>query len=66
MGLAYGYGSTYVCEGQINNNSISGLVVFDVITFEGRKNNETISGTWTHPEERGTWTGTQKYITTYE
>jgi hypothetical protein len=66
MGLAYGYGSTYVCEGQVNNNSISGLVVFDVITFEGKKQNETISGTWTHPRERGTWTGTRKYITTYE
>lgn len=69
MGIAYSsiyYAGTYVCDGEINNNSISGLVVFDVITFVGTRNNETISGTWTHPAESGTWIGIRKYIITYE
>jgi len=67
MGLAYGsnYYAPYVCDGNLNGNSISGIVLFDVIIFNGVKGNETISGTWTHPEETGTWSGTQKYITTY-
>jgi len=52
-------------EGNVNGNTISGIVLFYVVNFSGQKHNETISGTWTHPSENGTWTGTQKYITSY-
>lgn len=68
--LAYSsnYNYVYPCSGTINtNDSISGIVVYDNITFEGKKNSdETISGTWTHPAEEGIWKGTLKSITTFK